>query len=405
MTSPAEPASTDAPQASQLTKPLRELAALVLLGANAVLLVVGLFRLLVPMDDYSTFSGRAGSTFFVFVGVESTVLPVLAVLLATHVRPVLPKAKLITQVALGEYALGALFGALTFLIWLVGRLAEAEVLDALLGLLTRAAWLAIFAVAGYVVFKVWRTLYYTPRPKPQPGVYGQPQPGWPQPGAHPGQPGGYPSPGQGGYPPAGGYPAPNQPGYPAANQPAYPAANQPGGYPPPGQFGQPNPSRRRSTRPRRTATPRTRPRRPAPRTPRRRSASRRRPTRRRPSRGSPLSSASRPGPTATTPSASTGTTPTSRADPPPAPGGRSRVPPPRRVACPAARPLFSLRRAPGAAVRRAGPGVRSGRSGSAHRLGGWLIAPTPPRPRRACSGRCAGPRPGGRWTSTRRRRC
>ncbi|PWR16837.1 hypothetical protein DKT69_03475 [Micromonospora sicca] len=242
MTSPAEPASTDAPQASQLTKPLRELAALVLLGANAVLLVVGLFRLLVPMDDYSTFSGRAGSTFFVFVGVESTVLPVLAVLLATHVRPVLPKAKLITQVALGEYALGALFGALTFLIWLVGRLAEAEVLDALLGLLTRAAWLAIFAVAGYVVFKVWRTLYYTPRPKPQPGVYGQPQPGWPQPGAHPGQPGGYPSPGQGGYPPAGGYPAPNQPGYPAANQPAYPAANQPGGYPPPGQFGQPNPS-------------------------------------------------------------------------------------------------------------------------------------------------------------------
>ncbi|SCG41407.1 hypothetical protein [Micromonospora inositola] len=234
MTSPAEPASTDATQASQLTKPLRELAALVLLGANAVLLFVGLFRLLVPMDDYSTFSGRAGSTFFIFVGVESTVLPVLAVLLATHVRPVLPKAKLITQVALGEYAFGALFGALTFLIWLVGRLAEAEVLDALLGLLTRAAWLAIFAVAGYVVFKVWRALYYTPRPKPQPGVYGQPQPGWPQQGGHPGQPGGYPVPGPGGYPSAGGYPAPNQPGYPAPNQP--------GGYPPPGQHGQPNPS-------------------------------------------------------------------------------------------------------------------------------------------------------------------
>ena len=197
MTSPAEPASTDATQASQLTKPLRELAALVLLGANAVLLFAGLLRLLVSTDGYSSFTGRAGSAFFVFVGVESTVLPVLAVLLATHVRPVLPKAKLITQVALGEYAAGALLGALSLLIWLVGRLADGHVLDALLGLLTRLAWLAIFGVAAFVVFKIWRTLYYTPK-TPKPGMYGQAQPGWPQQqGGHPGQPGGYPAPGQG----------------------------------------------------------------------------------------------------------------------------------------------------------------------------------------------------------------
>ncbi|MEU4479282.1 hypothetical protein AB0F68_14630 [Micromonospora sp. NPDC023966] len=215
MTSPAEPASGDTTQASQLTKPLRELAALVLLGANAVLLFVGLLRLLVPVDDYSTFSGRAGSSFFSFVGLESTVLPVLAVLLASHVRPVLPKAKLITQVALVEYAVGAAFGALTLLIWLVGRLADGEVLDAFLGLLTRVAWLAVFGVAAFVVFKIWRTLYYVPKPKPQPGVYGQAQPGWPQqPG--PAQPGGYPAPG----------------GYPQAGVP-----QQPGGYPQPGPYG------------------------------------------------------------------------------------------------------------------------------------------------------------------------
>ncbi|MEU0156884.1 hypothetical protein [Micromonospora fulviviridis] len=219
MTSPAEPASGDTTQASQLTKPLRELAALVLLGANAVLLFVGLLRLLVPVDDYSTFSGRAGSTFFAFVGLESAVLPVLAVLLATHVRPVLPKAKLITQVALVEYAVSAVFGALTFLIWMVGRLADGEVLDAFLGLLTRVAWLAVFAIAAFVVFKIWRTLYYVPKPKPQPGVYGQAQPGWPQqPGPVPGQPGGYPAPG----------------GYPQAGAP-----QQPGGYPQPGPYGPP----------------------------------------------------------------------------------------------------------------------------------------------------------------------
>ncbi|WP_433285269.1 hypothetical protein [Micromonospora sp. CA-244673] len=220
MTSPAEPASGDTTQASQLTKPLRELAALVLLGANAVLLFVGLLRLLVPVDDYSTFSGRAGSTFFTFVGLESAVLPVLAVLLATHVRPVLPKAKLITQVALVEYGVAAVFGALTFLIWLVGRLADGEVLDAFLGLLTRVAWLAVFAVAAFVVFKIWRTLYYVPKPKPQPGVYGQAQPGWPQqPGPVPGQPGGYPAPG----------------GYPGMPQ-------QQGGYPQPGPYGPAQPA-------------------------------------------------------------------------------------------------------------------------------------------------------------------
>ncbi|MFG3600740.1 hypothetical protein [Micromonospora chersina] len=212
MTSPAEPASGDTTQASQLTKPLRELAALVLLGANAVLLFVGLLRLLVRVDDYSTFSGRAGSTFFAFVGLESTLLPLLAVLLATHVRPVLPKAKLITQVALLEYAVSAAFGALTFLIWMVGRLADGDVLDAFLGLLTRVAWLAVFAIAAFVVFKIWRTLYYVPKPKPQPGVYGQAQPGWPQ------QPGGYPAPG----------------GYPQAGAP-----QQPGGYPQPGPYGPP----------------------------------------------------------------------------------------------------------------------------------------------------------------------
>ncbi|MFI5835991.1 hypothetical protein ACIA5A_20190 [Micromonospora sp. NPDC051300] len=229
MTSPAEPASGDAAQASQLTKPLRELAALVLLGANAILLFAALLRLLVPTDDYSTFSGRAGSAFFAFVGLEATVLPLLAVLLATHVRPVLPKAKLITQVAVVEYLVSAIFGALTFLAWVVGRLADGEVLDAFLGLLTRVAWLAIFAVAAYVVVRIWRTLYYVPKPKPQPGVYGQAQPGWPQ---QPGQPGGYPAPG--GYPPAG---VPPQPGQPPAGYP-HPGAPQPG-WPQAGSYGQP----------------------------------------------------------------------------------------------------------------------------------------------------------------------
>ncbi|SCF17889.1 hypothetical protein GA0070558_13913 [Micromonospora haikouensis] len=232
MTSPAEPASGDAAPAShpatparRLTDPLRELIALALLGANAVLLFVGLIRLLAP-TDYSTFYSRAGSGFFSFAGLEAAVLPVLAVLLATHVAPVAQRAKLIVQVALVEYAVAALLAALTLLIWTVDRLAKAEVLDAFLGLLTRAAWLAIFASGAFVVFRVWRALYFTPKPKPAPGMYGQPQPGWPQQpgqggpqGWGPGQQGGWPSAGQ-------------QPGYPVAGQQAgYPSAGQPGGFP------------------------------------------------------------------------------------------------------------------------------------------------------------------------------
>ncbi|WP_422734261.1 hypothetical protein ACN26Y_03085 [Micromonospora sp. WMMD558] len=227
MTSPAEPASTDPTPASQLTRPLREPAAFVLLGANAVFLFVGLIRLLTP-TGYGTFTGRAGSAFFAFAGIEAVVLPLLAVLLATHLRPVLPRAKLITQVAVGEYAVSTALGGLTFLIWSFGRLAEGEVTDAFLGVLARLAGLALLVTAGYAVYRIWRTLYYVPKPKPQPGVYGKPQSGWP--GGHPGHPGGHPGqPGQPGQP--------NHPGQPG--QPGWPGTGQSGGWTAPTQYGAP----------------------------------------------------------------------------------------------------------------------------------------------------------------------
>ncbi|GIJ77948.1 hypothetical protein SAMN05443287_105334 [Micromonospora phaseoli] len=251
MTSPAEPPPTDPTPARQVTGPLRELVAIVLLGANAVFLFVGLIRLLTPQGAYSTVTGRAASSFFAFIGVEAVVLPVLAVLLATHLAPVVPRAKLITQVALGEYVASAVLGGLTLLIWVVGRLAEGQVFDAMTGMLTRAAWVALFAAAGYVVWSVWQRLYHVPRPKPEPGVYGTPQPGWPQPGgpgqsgyqsggwSPPAQPGGWPGGDQ-----SAGYPGAGHPGHPGGGQPAgyYPTGSRPGdyatgGYPTVGQPG------------------------------------------------------------------------------------------------------------------------------------------------------------------------
>ncbi|WP_018254116.1 hypothetical protein [Salinispora mooreana] len=212
MTSPVEPASTEPTPARQLTRPLREPAAFVLLGANALLLFVGLLRLL---TSATSAAGRAGSAAAAFTGIEAVVLPLLAVLLATHLHPVLPRAKLITQVALGQYAFSVFFGALTFLIWSVDRLVSAELLEAFLGFLTQLAGLGLLLLAGFPVYRIWRRLYYVPKPKPQPGVYGAPQPGWPA-------------------PPPGGQPG-TQPGWPTAGPGGWPGPNQGAGWPDPSQ--------------------------------------------------------------------------------------------------------------------------------------------------------------------------
>jgi hypothetical protein len=231
LTSQPGPAPTETP-ASQLTKPLRGLAALVLVGANALMLLVGLINLLVPFSDTDTFTRRAGGAFVYFVGLLAILLPLLAVLLATHLQPVVPRAKLITQVALVEYAVAALFAVISFFGWLVGTLADAQFRLAFTGLLNRVADFGIFAIAAFVVFKIWRTLYYVPKPKSQPGVYGRPQsapphgqPGYPQAGYQQpyGQQPGYPA----GQPQAYGQPATYGAGYPAA-QPTFAPGHAPG---------------------------------------------------------------------------------------------------------------------------------------------------------------------------------
>ncbi|MBY8872166.1 hypothetical protein K7640_09975 [Micromonospora sp. PLK6-60] len=247
MTSPDEPAPTTPAPARALTAPLREPAALVLLAVNALFLFVGLLRWLVP-TEYGDSTGRAGGAFEHVAELPAVLLPLLAVLLVTHLAPVPPRAPLITKVALAEYAAGGVLGLLTFLVWTIGRLAEGEVLDAFLGMLTRVGWLALLAAGAFVVWRIWSNLYQAP--KPQPGVYGRPQQpgGWPAPG----QPGGQfgpPAPGQPGS--QFGPPAPGQPGGsfgpPAPGQPQYGPAGQPApqyGQPYPGQptadpYGQP----------------------------------------------------------------------------------------------------------------------------------------------------------------------
>jgi hypothetical protein len=250
--SPASGAPAEAPAAAQssekdavqFTAPYRELAALILVGAASVLLFLAFVDLFVQFSGWaSEFGNRADRDFDGFVGLLTIVLPLGAVLLATHVKPVVKQAKLITLVALIDYGVAALFGIITlfasFIHGVQGQFGQSgSFRDSFIVLLARLVMLGLLAFAAFLVWRVWQGVYAVPRPAPQsygygqPGVYGQPG-GYGQPGVYgqPGQPGqpGYGQPGQPGV-----YGQPGQPGYGAYGQPGYgqPGYGQPAGYQP-----------------------------------------------------------------------------------------------------------------------------------------------------------------------------
>ena len=174
MNSQPPPAPDEVRSAGQYLRPLRDTAANVLVAATAVMLFVAIIRL-IPSGSGPDFGTRAQEGFYTFVSVPTIVFPLAAVLLSLLVKPQHRQARLITQVALVEYGVAAFFGLIFgFLIGLIkigsdsGRMAFEE-------LLLRVTWLTVFAVAAYATYQIWRNLFYTPKPKPEPGVYGQPK--------------------------------------------------------------------------------------------------------------------------------------------------------------------------------------------------------------------------------------
>lgn len=230
MTSPPPP-QPEGRSALSLIRPLRDLTAYAFVAAPAVWLFVAIIRL-IPSGVGQDFLTRVQNSFYSFVNVELIALPIAAVLLATTVQPAHKNAKLITIVALAEYAVAGFFAIIFgFLIALV-KISGFSIRVAFEELLVRAAWLAVFAAAAYAVFLIWRNLFYTPKPQAPPGMYGQPQQQWGQ------QPGGYAQPGYPSQPGPGYPPAPGQPGYPPQpGQQAYPGQPPQPGQPP--AWGQP----------------------------------------------------------------------------------------------------------------------------------------------------------------------
>lgn len=188
------PGQSSAAPGRSVTEGMRQLAATALLAGNGVFLFLGVSDLLFVVSGWiSQFGARSEATFGAFAGPVAIALPLLAMLLATHVQPTVPQARQLLLLALGEYAVSGFFGVLTYL----GAFAEGvfSVRSTFNGLIGRAVWLAFLTIAAVAVYRVYRAMY-PPVPRGagygySPTVYGRPYPGqpsYPRPGKHPAAP-------------------------------------------------------------------------------------------------------------------------------------------------------------------------------------------------------------------------
>src|SRR5258705_2054940 len=106
------PTSRDAgTPARRATEPLREICAVALLAGNAIFLLIGVSRLFVVIDDWASgFGLRSSVSFGQFVGLVALGLPMAALLIATHVSPMVTRSRLIVIAVLVEYGASAFFG-------------------------------------------------------------------------------------------------------------------------------------------------------------------------------------------------------------------------------------------------------------------------------------------------------
>ena len=181
LTSPVSGSDEAGTPARRLTEPLRELSVFALLGGNAVFLLLGVCDLLFVIDDWAGgFGGRSEATFGVFMGLFGLGLPMAALLLATHVRPMIPRTRLAMIIVLCEYAVSAVFGAITYLGAFAYDLRSPRA--TVEGLLSRSVWLAFFVLGSILAARVWLGLFpAAAKPAGYPG-YGQPTYGRPYPG-------------------------------------------------------------------------------------------------------------------------------------------------------------------------------------------------------------------------------
>jgi hypothetical protein len=140
---------------------VRPLTAWTLLALAGTIILFGFLDWIFPVGPRD-FPDRFGVGAFTELAV--LVAPVLALLIATKVGPVLAHAKLIGAVALIEYAVALLLGVLAFLITLAGRFeglhedglyAFGGALQAVGGIIQTLLLLALLALAGLWTFRIY----------------------------------------------------------------------------------------------------------------------------------------------------------------------------------------------------------------------------------------------------------
>ena len=173
-----------ASSARPLTEPMRELGVFAVLAANGVFLALGVSGLFFVIDRWaSDFGLRCAAVYLDFTGPLALGLPVLAMLLATHVAPILRRTRAILITVFAQLCLSVLFGAVTYL----GAFAYDlnSVRATIEHLLYRSVWLGFLVLVCILFARIWRGLYPALKPRPagfptyaQP-TYGRPYPGQP----------------------------------------------------------------------------------------------------------------------------------------------------------------------------------------------------------------------------------
>src|SRR5262245_56545012 len=127
-TQPMGQSAAAAPTAAERTKPFRQLIAYVLLAGTAVLLLVAFARLFLVFDRFlDGFDERLDDPALTLVAISQITAPLLAALLATHVRPMLPAARMITMVALVEIGFALVVGFIAMALGFFARAAGDDV--------------------------------------------------------------------------------------------------------------------------------------------------------------------------------------------------------------------------------------------------------------------------------------
>jgi hypothetical protein len=146
------------PSMDTAVKALRPLFAWALVGYTALHLLFAFLFWITPTAG--TFGSRARAADF--VSLYTIALPLLAVLIATQIQPILAASKFIAGIALIEYAVALVFGVLTFLIGLAYSFTSIDSAGGALGafryMMIGAFELAFLALAGYAVLRAFQSL-------------------------------------------------------------------------------------------------------------------------------------------------------------------------------------------------------------------------------------------------------